>query len=254
VSFTESPFTVTSDDLELTGGLALPENPRGGALLLHGIPSVAPSAPDDTGYAGLARRFSGEGWAAVWLNMRAAKDSPGFFSIEGWVRDATAGIKALRGADFMDGLPLVVLGSSAGGAVATEALRRGAQADALVLLAAPATWVSFAVDAAAAVDRIEQGSGMPVAPDVVADPTEWAEEFNHVATEEAIGELKIPILIVHGKADDVVPVEHADRLVDNANDAKVVLLDDGLHQLRRDDRALNEVLLWLNRTLPSPQS
>jgi pimeloyl-ACP methyl ester carboxylesterase len=251
MSVTESAFPVASDDLDLPAGLVLPEKPRGGILLLHGIPSIAPSDPGDSGYPGLAKRFAGEDWAAVWLNMRGAKDSPGYFSIEGWVRDATAAVTALRAADFMDGLPLVLLGSSAGGAVATEVARRGAPVDALVLLAAPATWVSYAVDASAAVARIQQEAGMPIAPEIVAEPTAWAAEFDGVSAEAAIGELDIPILIVHGTADAVVPVEHADRLATNAPDAKVVLLEEGLHQLRRDDRALNEVLLWLNRTLPS---
>jgi alpha-beta hydrolase superfamily lysophospholipase len=251
MSVTESPFSVVCDELELSAGLVLPETPRGGVLLLHGIPSLSPSAPGDTGYPGLAQRFAGEDWATVWLNMRAAKDSPGYFSIEGWVRDATAAVTGLRAADFMEGLPLVVLGSSAGGAVATEVASRGAPVDALVLLAAPATWVSFAADASAAVARIEQEAGMAIAPDVRAEPGAWAQEFDGVSAEAAIGNLDIPILIVHGKDDDVVPVEHADRLAANAPDAKVVLLEDGLHQLRKDDRALNEVLLWLNRTLPS---
>lgn len=251
MTVTETRFPVTSDDLELSAGLALPDEPRGGVLLLHGIPSVSPPTPDDTGYAGLARRFAGEGWATVWLSMRGAKDSPGYFSIDGWVRDAVAAIANLRAADFMDGLPLVVVGSSAGGVVATEATRRGAPVDVLVLLAAPATWVTFAADGSAAVARIEQESGMAVAPSVVAEPAEWADEFERITTESAIGELEVPILIVHGTDDDVVPVEHAARLGEAAPDAKVVLLDRGLHQLRRDDRALNEVLLWLNRTLPS---
>ncbi len=238
-------LNVVSDGNRLSAGIVIPDDPRASIVLLHGIPSVSPSDPDDPGYPGLAERFAAEGFAAAWADMRAVRGSEGFFSIEGWVRDAIAVIDAVRGVTGLADLPLVLAGSSAGGAVATEAVRRGARVDLLALLAAPATWVSYAVDARAASDRITLEAGMPLAPEVVSDPEDWAKEFDGVETESSVKDLRVPVLIVHGSADDVVPVEHAHRIATNAHDAEIVILDGASHQLRKEPRAVDAVREWL---------
>ena len=171
---------------------------------------------DDEGYPGLARYFASAGWAAAWVDMRGARASQGFFSIGGWVRDARATVDAARSIEGVSALPVALVGSSAGGAVAVEATRRGAPVDALALLAAPAAWLSFAHDTGDAVTRITEEAGMPLSPEVLADPAAWVSEFEQVVTEKAISSLRIPVLIVHGTDDDVVPVDHARRIADRA--------------------------------------
>lgn len=245
---TPRPLEVRSGDLLLDAGIELPDAPRGVAVLLHGIPSVAPPDPDDPGYPGLARRFAERGWAAAWGDMRAVRKSPGYFSIEGWVQDARAFVEAARAA--VPGGPVVLLGSSAGGAVSTEAVRRGAPVDALVLLAAPAAWLSFAADPAEGVLRVQAGAGMQLAPETLEDPTQWADEFERVTTELAIAEVRVPVLVVHGTADDVVPCEHASRVASAAPGARLEIVEGAGHQLRRDDRAVELVLSWLDETFP----
>lgn len=244
-----TPLEVVSDGLRLDAGIEVPESPRGVAVLFHGIPSVTPPDPDDTGYPGLAARFASEGWAAAWGDMRAVRRSPGYFSIEGWVKDALAIVDAARTAVSLDG-PVVVVASSAGGAVSTEAVRRGAPVDALVLLAAPAEWLSFADDPAAGVFRIQAGAGMELAPETLEDPSQWAAEFEGVTTELSVAEVHVPVLVVHGTADDVVPVEHAPRIAAAAPAAQLEILEGAGHQLRRDERALGIVLRWLDTTFP----
>jgi alpha-beta hydrolase superfamily lysophospholipase len=245
----ERKLGIVVDGLRLPGGAFVPSTPRGAVVLLHGIPSTAPPEPDDEGYPGLARRLAEKGWTGAWVNMRGAKGSPGYFSIEGWVRDAQAAVNATRALDGQAGRPIALVGSSAGGSVATEVVKRGAPVDALGLLAAPATWVSFANDPAAAVRRITDDSGMPLSEEVLADPAVWAGEFETVVTEEAIVRVRVPVLIVHGDADDVVPVDHASRIAERARNPELVVLDEGLHQLRRDERAVAALEDWLERTL-----
>ena len=242
-------LVIESDGLRLFGGSCLSESPRGTAALLHGIPSVAPPDPSDQGYPGFALQFATRGWNALWGDMRAARRSEGYFSIEGWVRDATAMIERARSLNADGSLPLAVVGSSAGGAVAAEAVRRGVLVDALVLLAAPAAWVSFAADPIAGARRVEQDAGMALSATDRADPTSWAAEFDEVTTERAVADVKIPTLIVHGTADDVVPVEHAERIAANAPHAEVLILHGAPHQLRRHQPAVDAVLDWLECTL-----
>lgn len=245
------PLEVVSDGLSLDAGILVPEAPRGTAVLLHGIPSIAPPDADDRGYRGLAERFASEGWAAAWGDMRAVRRSPGYFSIEGWVKDAAAIVDAARAAVATDG-PVVLVGSSAGGAVSTEAVRRGAPVDALVLLAAPAEWLSFADDPAAGVFRIQAGAGMALAPQTLEDPAPWAAEFEGVTTELSVALVAVPVLVVHGTADDVVPVDHAPRIAAANPGAQLEILEGAGHQLRRDERAVSLVLRWLDSTFPRP--
>lgn len=243
-------LTPVSDGHDLDAGAFAPEGrPRGTVLLLHGIPSVAPPEPGDKGYPGLALRFAERGFVAGWVDLRAVRKSPGFFSIEGWVRDARAALDALRRLDESHGSPVAVVGSSAGGAVAAEMARRGAPVDALVLLAAPARWVSFAGAPAAGVVRVTREAGMAVAPEVLEDPEEWAEEFARVATVDAISEVDSPVLVVHGTADDVVPVEHADEILATARRAEGMIVEGAGHQLRKNGPVVDSVLEWLIRNL-----
>ncbi len=246
---TPSTLDVVSDGLRLDAGIHVPQNPRGVAVLLHGIPSIAPPDPDDAGYPGLAERFAAEGWAAAWGDMRAARKSPGHFSIEGWVKDALAIVEAARAAAPV-AAPTVMVGSSAGGAVSAEAVRRGAPVDALVLLAAPAAWLSFADDPAEGVFRIRAGAGMELSPETLEDPAQWAAEFEGVSTRVSIADVDVPVLVVHGTADDVVPVEHAPEIAAAAPGAQLEVVEGAGHQLRRDERAVALVLRWLDSTFP----
>jgi pimeloyl-ACP methyl ester carboxylesterase len=246
VTITERALHVLVDDLTLAGGVCLSEEARIGVLLLHGIPSIAPADPADEGYPGLARALARRGFSAAWLNMRAAKGQPGNFSIQGWVRDATAAVTQLKQREFQH-LRLILIGSSAGGAVAAEVARRGAPVDGVALLAAPAEWISFAAHPEAGVERITRDAGMAVSPEVRADPSAWGAEFMDVATERSIGEVRVPVLILQGDQDVVVPAEHAAAISARAPKAEVHILEDGTHQLRKDPRAIQILIEWLTR-------
>src|SRR5688500_2911498 len=180
----EIPLQVSSDGNVLTGGALIPEDADRAVVLLHGIPSTSPPDPDDFGYPGLARRFAEAGWVAAWADMRAVRDSPGFFSVEGWVTDVASIVAAVR--DLHPTSFLALVGSSAGGAVSTEAVARGVEVDALALLGTPAAWVSFAGDPAAGLARITQEAGMAVAPEVLEDPTAWEAELDGGTTKDSI--------------------------------------------------------------------
>jgi len=240
---------VICDGLRLAAGAWMPPEPKGIVVFLHGMPSAALPAPGVAGYPDLAREWAGYGWVAVWADLRSVRESPGFFSIEGWVRDAAAVIEAARGIEGAAELPLAVVATSAGGAVGTEAIRRGAPVSALVLLAAPAEWVGFAPNPEAAVERAVDGSGLSLAPDVVADPTLWAAEFQGVATERSIAELRIPVLIIHGTADAVIPAAHARRIADRSPGAELWVIEGAEHNLRHDRELMVRVGEWLTRGL-----
>jgi alpha-beta hydrolase superfamily lysophospholipase len=245
----ERALAVMVDGNRLSGGVFVPAEPRGTVIALHGIPSVTPPDPDDDGYPGLARRLSARGWTAMWVDMRSVRGSGGHFSIEGWVRDLQAVVDEARDLDGATQRPLAIVASSAGGAVAVEAARRGAPVDALVLLGTPAAWLSFARDPADAVRRIVDEAGMTLAEDVLADPVTWADEFRTVVTERSVAHVTVPILVLHGTADDVVPADHGRRIAERAPNAELHLLDGAPHHLRRHPGVFELVAGWLERSL-----
>lgn len=245
----EEALDVESDGFRLNAGIALPDDPRGLVLLLHGIPTTAPPDPTDEGYPGLARTFAARRWATVWVEMRGVRSSEGFFSLEGWVRDVGAALAAARSVEGVGTLPAAIVASSGGGVVAVEVARRGTPLDALVLLGVPAAWGSFAEDAAEGIHRITVDAGMKVAPEVLEDPGSWVAEFESIVAEEAVGDVDLPILVLHGGADDIVPVSHAARIAERARRAEMKILEGSGHQLRRDPDAIRITLDWLERVL-----
>jgi len=244
-----SKLRVLCDGNRLSGEVVVPPDPRGVVLLLHGLPSAQhPAHPDDLGYSGVAHTFADHGYAAAWFDMRG-KDGKGFFSLEGWVRDARAALDSARTGDGLASLPLALVGASAGGAIAVQAARRGAPVKAIVLWAAPAEWVSISKDPRESVRRISEMTGMPIAPDVIEDPSGWHAEFPMNSVEKAVTVVRVPILVVHSLDDDIVPVAHADRIVAAAPNAECRLLEGQGHQLRRSSEAIQTSLDWLGRRL-----
>ncbi|MBA3430895.1 MAG: alpha/beta hydrolase [Actinobacteria bacterium] len=241
-------LSIPCDRTELAGGAFIPDDPKGTLVLLHGMPSSLAPPAGTLDYPTLAHRLAGNRWATVWADMRAVRGSAGYFSIEGWVRDARAIADAARSLHPTEDLPSAFVATSAGGAVAVEATRRGAPVDAVVLLAAPAAWVSFAVDAHDAARRAVKDNGLALSPEDLADPVEWAAEFDRVTTEESIASLNTPVLIVHGDADAVVPVSHAHRLGDRAPHAELRIIAGGEHNLRQDQAVMTMVEAWLEKT------
>ena len=59
----------------------------------------------------------------------------------------------------------------------------------------------------------------------------------------------MPTLIVHGTADDVVPVHHADKIAERAPNAELRIIEGAGHQLRTNDEVIEIVFDWLERRL-----
>lgn len=90
---------------------------------------------------------------------------------------------------------------------------------------------------------------MPLSEETLGDPTSWASEFETVVAEKSVIDIKVPLLVVHGTADEVVPVNHANRIADRARKAELKIIEGAEHQLRRDERAVATVLDWLDRAI-----
>ncbi|MFN2641084.1 MAG: alpha/beta hydrolase family protein [Actinomycetota bacterium] len=238
-------MALRSGSLTLEGHFLAAENPRAAVILLHGMPSGAPPDPNDPGYAGLAEVFAKRGYSALHFNFRGAHGAPGEFSLEGWAEDVGAALDAV--AEIDDSLVRVLVGSSAGGAVAIRAASRRPDVGAVASLAAPAGYESITKDPAGAVQRL-RNVGMLRDPAFPPDLDAWLREFEEGSPEKHAARIAPRhLLVIHGDADEVVPYTHAERIFAAAAEPKeLVRISGGRHRLRRDERALAALFDWLD--------
>jgi uncharacterized protein len=245
MSARSEPLEIRTSAGHISSELALPEqHPRATVVLCHGFPSGATRDPDDPGYPGLARDLAQLGFAAVTFSFRGCYDSAGNFSLSGWIEDLGAVLDAITGRTPQ---PLMVAGSSLGGAVALLVAADDDRIRCLATLAAPAVLDELGGEesADAFIVRARQ-IGVIKDVDFPHDPEAWAQDFRLLRPEDAAAKLApTPVLVVHGTAADVVPGEHGERLAALTTSATKVILSGAGHQLRRDPMAVRVVFAWL---------
>lgn len=231
---TERVFEV--DGLALTGGVVDHPAAKATVILCHGIPSGGLDDPSDAGYPGLAEQISNAGYRAVWFNFRGARDSEGIFTYAGWMKDLAGVIDLVA-----DDLSLFVVGSSTGGAIALNHGESDPSVAGVATLASPAFWKR---DDSLFVHCRNIGL---IPDDRAIDEEQWWSELEMWPPEESASRLGRPLLVVQGTADPIVPATHAERIYERASEPKeLLMLEDGGHQLRRDPRAVEGILRWLD--------
>ena len=202
------------DGLSLQGRAIVPDDPPLLVALCHGIPGSKPREPDDPGYEGFARELAERGFGAFWFDFRGVRGMPGEFSVGGWMRDLDAALDALDADAEIGAIPRIVVGSSAGGAIAIAVAARREDVLAVATLGAPASFTfGGLVDDPRRLLQTFRNTGIVHDPAFPPDLGAWWEEFTANAPEEVIGKLAPrPVLVMHGDSDDVVGYPHAERL------------------------------------------
>lgn len=124
------------------------------------------------------------------------------------VLDSVAVIEQVLARDDVDPGKLILHGRSIGGGLATQVALKTNPAAIIV----ESTFTS--------ISGMAMRYGVP--PFIVTSP---------LKSEEAFKQLDIPILILHGKHDTIVPVSHGHRLKAAAEDATLVLFESGHNDL-----------------------
>jgi len=158
------------------------------------------------------------GYHLLTFDYRGFGQSKGSPSPDGVVADTRAAIAAARRQPGVDAQRLVVLGQSLGGATAIRAVAQdSAGVKLLIVDSAFDSYRGIARDAVrgssllGALARLAEGS-------LPGDPSD---------PRTAIATLQVPVLIVHGEQDRVVPVAHAQRLYEAAHAPRALLLVPG---------------------------
>jgi dipeptidyl aminopeptidase/acylaminoacyl peptidase len=238
-----------SDRLKLAGEVYIPpgNKPYPALCICHGIPA-APYNPDDRGYALLAQKFCAAGLLTLIFNFRGAGKSQGNLDMLGWSRDLQAALDFLYSFEKIDKTRLCLLGFSGGAAVSVYTAAHDPRISALAACACPATFSSLG-SKEQAVSSIQHFREMGVIKDKDFPPSveEWLRGFETISPIRWIDRISPrPLLLVHGDADEVVPLEHAHRLFQEAKEPKELAIIPGAeHKLRLEEAAMATVLDWL---------
>jgi len=249
-------FKVLCDGIDIRGQILFPSSHPSrqypALIVCHGIPgSGAQRPPNDPGYEGLAQHFSSLGLAAVIFNFRGCGDSGGNFDMIGWARDLEAVVETVLNTPYIDPTRLMILGFSGGGAAAIRVAADNEKVFSLAVVGTPAHFKLFEANPDEIVRDFRE-RGLFRDKDFPRDVDNWLHGFEDIEPRRWIAHFKGKhFLVVHGDADELIPVEHAQELVDRApaGISELSVIPGGVHRLRVDPRCIEILDNWIQKTL-----
>jgi len=238
-----------SDGLELVGEFHIPSGDKvhPALCICHGIPASPPD-PTDRGYALLAQDFCRAGFATLIFNFRGAGRSEGNLDILGWSRDLQAALDFLYNLEEVDKTRFCLLGFSGGAAVSVYTTAHDPRVSSVVTCACPADFRSLSQKETLP-DTIQRFRQIGSIRDKDFPPSieEWEKGFETVSPTKWIDKISPrPLLLVHGDADELIPLEHAHKLYQKAKEPKELKIVAGArHRMRLEKAAMDFVLDWL---------
>jgi dipeptidyl aminopeptidase/acylaminoacyl peptidase len=238
-----------SDGLELVGELHVPSGDKvhPALCICHGIPASPPD-PTDKGYTLLAKRFCHAGFNTLIFNFRGAGRSGGNLDILGWSRDLKGALDFLYNLKEVDRTRFCLLGFSGGAAVSVYTAAHDPRISSVAACACPADFRSLS-QREAPLDTIQRFREIGSIRDKDFPPSieEWKRGFETITPIKWIAKISPrPLLLVHGDADELIPLEHAHRLYRKAGKPKELKIIHGAkHKIRLEQTAMDFVLEWL---------
>jgi len=238
-----------ADGLELVGELHIPSRDKvhPALCICHGIPAAPPN-PTDRGYALLAQRFCRAGFITLIFNFRGTGKSQGNLDILGWSRDLQAALDFLYNRKDIDKNHFCLLGFSGGAAVSVYTAAHDSRISSVVTCACPADFRSLQ-QRETPLDAIQRFRQIGAIRDKNFPPSidEWQRGFETVTPINWVDKISPrPLLLVHGDADELIPLEHSYRLYKKAKEPKELKVISGAkHKMRLEKAAMDFVLDWL---------
>lgn len=212
--------------------------PKGTVYFLHG------NAENITGHIASVFWLPTRGFNALLLDYRGYGRSEGQPDLEGALADIHAGLDWLVAQPDVDANRVVVFGQSLGGALTLRAVAawpERARLKGVVIEGAFANYPDMAADALGRTCLAPFG-----------DALSWLLVSGEHNPEDFIGSLSpLPLLIVHSRADEVVPFHHGERLAAAAKQpGEFWPVDKASHIAVFKDKVMQDRLVeWLERQL-----
>jgi alpha/beta superfamily hydrolase len=240
---------LTVDNINIVGQICLPDTKHKYPLvcLCHGMPSGEPPREGDGGYPELAEKLCQRGMAVFWFNFRGTGESGGNFDIMGWARDLRAVLDHLWSTDSFDKGQMSLAGFSAGAAVAIYVASQDARIYSIVACSCPAeiTPVNYNNNWNNLVAHLRE-IGSIRDEDFPRSIDEWSASFQRISPIKCVDKIAPrPLLIIHGSEDNIVPLENAQELYEEAGLPKsLMIIDGGGHRLRREPKVIDAIYRW----------
>jgi dipeptidyl aminopeptidase/acylaminoacyl peptidase len=239
-----------ADGLEITGYLTLPRGRDPRQLPLVVFPHGGPAARDEPGFDWWAQAMASRGYAVLQVNYRGSDGFGWDFMAAGfgqWGRrmqtDLSDGVRYLASQGTVDPARVCIVGASYGGyaALAGPTLDAGVYRCA-VDVSGPSDLARF-IDWAKTREGDRMGAGTErywtrfMGAGGLTDP-----HLADISPALQAAKVTVPILIIHGKDDTVVPFEQSQIMVDALHkagkDVQLVVLNHEDHWLSRSDTRL----------------
>jgi len=253
VTYMKENVHLTVDGINILGEMYVPEEEGQtfpSLCICHGIPSGKPADPMDGGYPLLAQKFYNAGFATLIFNFRGAGLSGGDFDMMGWTRDLGAVIDYLYTHPKVDNCQLYLMGFSGGAATSAYVAAHDNRVRKVVLCASPAEFDSL-TEQRRIEDMIEDFRRINIIRNKDFPPSieEWTKGFMEISPIQWVGKISpYPLLILHGKEDELIGVDHARRLYKAALEPKeIAIIEGGEHKLRLSEKAMDTALEWLKK-------
>lgn len=209
-------------------------------IIAHGLPA-RPVPVEEKGYDILAKelcQLGSIGFITLIFNFRGCKGSGGLYSPLGWIQDLQTVIKFLLDIPELDKNRILLLGFSAGATISVYFTAQTPEIKALICCATPSdlslnspllkrlvVGIKFAHNSK--ILRAEEPKKI-YDEFILINPLDWVEKI-----------YPRPILITHGKDDQLINVENAYKLYNKAKEPKKLIIIDGAgHELRQDQRVM----------------
>ncbi len=237
---------ILSEGFRLRGELFLGDRdePVPAVVIAHGFPS-GPGTSSYSSMPSLAERICDSmGWNALSFTARGVGGSEGDFSLRGWFTDLCAAIDAAAAIETTT--DVFVAGFGTGGALA---ICTGAHRDNVAGVASLGSPADFDDWARNPRDLLlwARELGAVKSESFPADFAAWSAELDGFRAVHGAEELTVPLLVLHGSADDVVPQFDARAIADAHESADLRIIHGAGHGLRHDPRAVAVLLGWLDR-------
>jgi len=212
------------------------------ALLLHGIPGLEKNS--DIAYA-----LRDAGWNALIFHYRGCWGSEGDYTLAGIPDDVRAALDAITDGTFpVDPNRIAAVGHGLGGwAAIVTAAGRDSRIRAVVTMGGLANLRTLSLSDQLAADYARFLRN--ITPKGIQ--SQWralGATYNPVDLVDVL--LPRPLLIIHGTADEIVPVPQAMELKQRAPGAELALMDGADHGFSQQrGQLVNTVVTWLKEKL-----
>ena len=250
-----NPILVQTPRGTIRGSVHVPANggPFPAVLLCHGFTGTR--FETHRMFVKMSRLFEDVGIASCRFDFIGSGESDGDFidmTVQREVEDALAVLEHITGLDFADFHRLGIIGLSLGGTVASLACGQSRSFKAACLWAPVAFPAPLFLDPMgdAARNSLKRRGWIDQGGDKLGLP--FFEELTVLKPVEAMASAGIPVLILHGSQDTVVPMDHGRAYQRACNGARLVAVNQADHTFNSvawEKRVLDKTLEWFREQL-----